>query len=212
MKFLMLGDQLVGKTSILYRFADNVFNESHIPTVGIDYRFKSIKLQDQEVRLQIWEISGRHKFLDMITGHFHGAAGLIFVYDITNEESFLNVQDWARFVKDLVDPNIPRILVGNKCDIDHQREVSTMQGEAIAKQNNSLFMEVSAKSGENIEMMFMSLAKGKTMPVADDKDPLPPYTWGETTTDRGKSLNSANHFRYWLEKIHFSSRFAFRET
>ena len=182
----MLGDQLVGKTSILYRFADNVFNESHIPTVGIDYRFKSIKLQDQEVRLQIWEISGRHKFLNMTTGHFHGAAGLIFVYDITNEESFLNVQDWARFVKDLVDPNIPRILVGNKCDIDHQREVSTMQGETIAKQNNSLFMEVSAKSGEGIDMMFTSVADGETMLVANDKDPLPPYTWGEATTDRGK--------------------------
>ena len=186
MKFLMLGDQLVGKTSILYRFADNVFNESHIPTVGIDYRFKSVKLQDQEVRLQIWEISGRQKFLDMITGHFHGAAGLIFVYDITNEESFLNVQRWTRFVKDLVDPNIPRILVGNKCDIDDQREVSSMQGEATAKQNNSLFMEISAKSGEGIETMFVSLAEGKTMLVSDDNDPLPPYIWGEATKDRGE--------------------------
>ena len=92
-------------------------------------------------------------------------------------------------MEDLVDPNIPKILVGNKCDIDHQREVSTMQGEALSKQNNSMFMEVSAKSGEGIEMMFMSLAEGKTMLVADDKDPLPPYTWGETTTDRGKLLN-----------------------
>ena len=189
MKFLMLGDQLVGKRSILYRFADNVFNETHIPTVGIDYRFKSVKLYDQEVRLQIWEISGRRKFLDMITCHFRGAAGLIFVYDISNEETFLNVENWFRFVKDFADPNIPRILVGNKCDVDYQREVSTMQGEALAKQNNSMFMEVSAKSGENIEMMFMSLAEGKTMLVADDKDPLPPYTWGETTTDRGKLLN-----------------------
>ena len=86
MKFVIVGDSGVGKTCILFRFTNDSFNPTYVPTIGIDYRIKAVDLQNNKVKLQIWDISGRKKFLDYIACHFHGAFGVIFVYDVTNEE------------------------------------------------------------------------------------------------------------------------------
>ena len=118
-------------------------------------------LQNNKVKLQIWDISGRKKFLDYISCHFHGAFGVIFVYDVTNEESFKNIENWIKFVDEFADTNIVKVIIGNKCDLECDRIVSRIQGENLANECNALFWETSALWNMYIRELFTSLAERK---------------------------------------------------
>ena len=159
MKFVIVGDPGVGKTSILFRFANDSFNSSYVPTIGIDYRVKSFSRKGKYIKLHIWDISGRPKFLDYVSSHFHGAMGIIFVYDITNEESFNNIAYWMQFVNEVSDPNIEKIFIGNKCDMEQHRRISKMQGANCAKENHAMFWETSALWDLNIDHALVTLAQ-----------------------------------------------------
>jgi Ras-related protein Rab-8A len=139
MKFLIRGDPGVSKTCIFFRFANDSFNSSYVPKIGIDYSVKALDVHNQKVKLQIWDISGRRKFLDYIASHFRGAFGVILVYDVTNEESFINLIHWMQFVNDVGDPNVEKVIIDNKCDLQYHRVISRRQGETLAKENNDMF-------------------------------------------------------------------------
>lgn len=93
-KLLLIGSPCVGKTSILRRFADDAYSDSYVPTVGVDFKVRNVDLGGKIVKLQLWDAGGVKKFRSITESHYRGIHGVIFVYDVTNQNSFLSLQDW----------------------------------------------------------------------------------------------------------------------
>ena len=154
---LILGDTNVGKTSLLLNYTDNYYVGSHVATVGIDYKFKSIKIKDIDVKLQIWDTSGQERFRSLAKNYLKNADGIIFVYDITDKKTFEGVKDW---IKEAESQGIyKQILVGNKCDLERKREVSTDMLNKLGNKKKIKTFETSAKTGINVSKSFESLAE-----------------------------------------------------
>ena len=154
---LILGDTNVGKTSLLLNYTDNYYVGSHVATVGIDYKFKTIKIKDIDVKLQIWDTSGQERFRSLAKNYLKNADGIIFVYDITDKKTFEGVKDW---IKEAESQGIyKQILVGNKCDLERKREVSTDMLNKLGNKKKIKTFETSAKTGINVSKSFESLAE-----------------------------------------------------
>ena len=159
-KILLLGDSSVGKTCILARYADNTFQEDHLATIGLDYKIKTVTLDNgKTVKIQIWDTAGQDRFKSITKNYYKGAHGIILIYDITNKRSFDNVKNWVDVIKEEVSEKVTIILVANKIDCNEERKVSTIEGKNIANEYGLQFFETSAKSGENINESFNYLIK-----------------------------------------------------
>jgi len=159
-KLLVIGDTLVGKTRVTHRlcYADDDWSE--MATVGVDLNNRTIELDGKKIKLQIWDASGLQRFRNMITSYFKGSMGILLVYDITNERSFSNIKEhWMQDVEQFADEDVEIMILGNKCDINNKRVVSRERGEQLATEYGIKFMEVSGKTGINIEEAFYSLAR-----------------------------------------------------
>ncbi|TNN12605.1 Ras-related protein [Schistosoma japonicum] len=160
-KLLLIGDSCVGKTSLLIRFKDGIFLKgSYISTVGIDYKTKTVKANDQLVRLQIWDTAGQEKFRSLTKSYYRDTSAVLLVYDMCKMDSFANIKSWMSEISaNIQSTNILIVLVGNKLDDEKNRMVSKKDGERLAKQNDALFWETSAKTGANVESMFHYVAE-----------------------------------------------------
>ena len=158
LKFLILGDSAVGKTSMLLKYTENFFPESHLATIGIEFKTKEIKFNNYSIHLKIWDTAGQERFRAITKSYFRGANGVIFMYDITKKETFKNVKDW---IKDSENNNFgfEKILVGNKIDLEQNREVDLKDAEEWAGQKNINVLEISAKNGTNVEKCFNELIR-----------------------------------------------------
>eukprot|EP00026_Physarum_polycephalum_P010745 Phypoly_transcript_10922.p1 GENE.Phypoly_transcript_10922~~Phypoly_transcript_10922.p1 ORF type:complete len:192 (+),score=22.75 Phypoly_transcript_10922:90-665(+) len=155
-KVVIVGDSGAGKTSIMMRLVDNTFDPTRT-TTGIDSMTKIANLGDKTVKLQIWDTAGQERFSTITPSFFRGAIGAIVVYDITNKASFDNVWSWMHTITDSA--MVPcRFVIGNKTDLQSTRVVKTSEGQELADTMDYIFMEVSAKSGENIGNLFTNLA------------------------------------------------------
>nr|XP_020471639.1 ras-related protein Rab-3A-like [Monopterus albus] len=128
-KILIIGNSSVGKTSFLFRYADDSFTPAFVSTVGIDFKVKTIYRNDKRIKLQIWDTAGQERYRTITTAYYRGAMGFILMYDITNEESFIAVQDWSTQIKTYSWDNAQVLLVGNKCDMEDERVVATERGQ-----------------------------------------------------------------------------------
>jgi len=159
-KILIIGDTLVGKTSIIQRFSENTFAMRMISTVGIDFKSRVIDFDDVSVKLQIWDTAGQERFAGVTANFFRDAMGVLLIFDLTNKETFKNIQKWAKKVDDNAPDNTVRLLIGNKCDIsEREREVTTQEGQELATQYQIHYWEVSALSGEKIQEAFVDAAR-----------------------------------------------------
>lgn len=114
---VVIGDTGVGKSSILLRFADDAFSESHISTIGVDFRFRTVKLDNKKtVKLQIWDTAGQERFRTITSAYYRGADGIIMVYDVTQDNTFEHITDWFAEVNRYTSENCCKLLVGNKVD------------------------------------------------------------------------------------------------
>ncbi|KAG7277524.1 hypothetical protein CRUP_030686 [Coryphaenoides rupestris] len=156
-KLLIIGNSSVGKTSFLFRYADDTFSNSFVSTVGIDFKVKTVYRHDKRVKLQIWDTAGQERYRTITTAYYRGAMGFILMYDITNEDSFNAVQDWATQVKTYSWDNAQVIMVGNKCDLDEERVVPPEKGRHLAEQLGFEYYEVSAKENINVQQVFERL-------------------------------------------------------
>ncbi|KXJ24047.1 ras-related protein Rab-3 [Exaiptasia diaphana] len=156
-KLLIIGNSAVGKTSFLFRYADDSFTSAFVSTVGIDFKVKTVFRNDKRVKLQIWDTAGQERYRTITTAYYRGAMGFILMYDITNEESFQAVQDWSSQVKTYSWANAQVILVGNKCDMEDERVVSFDRGKQLADQLGLEFFETSAKDNTNVKQVFERL-------------------------------------------------------
>ena len=158
-KLVFLGDQSVGKTSIITRFMYDNFDRHYQATIGIDFLSKTMYLEDRTVRLQLWDTAGQERFRSLIPSYIRDSSVAVVVYDVSNRASFLNAAKWvedARAERGIV---VVICLVGNKTDLGNdKRQVSTEEGEERARKDNLLFMEVSAKAGYNVKSLFRKLA------------------------------------------------------
>eukprot|EP00871_Galdieria_phlegrea_P000827 jgi/Galph1/1745/GphlegSOOS_G408.1 len=157
-KLVFLGDQSVGKTSIITRFMYDKFDANYQATIGIDFLSKTMYLEDRTVRLQLWDTAGQERFRSLIPSYIRDSSVAIIVYDVTNRASFLSVNKWLEEVRNERGDDVILVLVGNKADQTERRQVSTEEGEAKAKENGVMFIETSAKVGFNIKTLFRKIA------------------------------------------------------
>lgn len=158
-KLVFLGEQAVGKTSIITRFMYDTFDSNYQATIGIDFLSKTMYLDDRTVRLQLWDTAGQERFRSLIPSYIRDSSVAVVVYDISNKASFANCDKWIEDVRSERGGEVVIMLVGNKTDLSDKRQVSSEEGEAKAKKLNVLFIETSAKSNHNIKQMFRRLAE-----------------------------------------------------
>ena len=158
-KVLLLGNSDVGKSSLLLRFVDSVWNETFVPTIGVDFKVKTVEIGDKKVKMQIWDTAGQERFRNVISTYFRGGNGLLLIYDITNKDSFKNLESWLIEIEKNASENILKILIGNKSDLEEDREISKEEGQAFANRNGMQFMETSAKMNTNVDEAFQALGK-----------------------------------------------------
>ncbi|XP_069816161.1 ras-related protein Rab-10-like [Dendropsophus ebraccatus] len=156
-KLVMTGDSNVGKTCIVSRYTDHTM-PSYLSTVGIDFKTKTVHIDDTPLKLQIWDTAGQERFHTLSVSYFRGAHGFILVYDITNPVSFENTSLWMKDIKMKAGEEVEVVLLGNKCDREDEREVSKERGEKLAWEYGIPFFETSAKENINIENTFDMLS------------------------------------------------------
>mmetsp|Transcript_93573 Transcript_93573/g.185651 ORF Transcript_93573/g.185651 Transcript_93573/m.185651 type:complete len:214 (-) Transcript_93573:83-724(-) len=166
-KLVFLGEQAVGKTSVITRFMYDTFDNNYQATIGIDFLSKTMYLEDRTVRLQLWDTAGQERFRSLIPSYIRDSSGAIVVYDITDRRSFLNTAKWIEDVRNERGSDVVIVLVGNKTDISDRRQVSTEEGEEKAKETGVMFWETSAKMGTNIKALFRQLAQA--LPGQDEQ-------------------------------------------
>jgi len=163
-KLVMLGDEAVGKTSLIIQHTEHKFNESYKMTIGTDISAKLLEVEEQKgtktnVYLIIWDIGGQEKYRILRESYLRGASGAMLIFDLTNKRSFMNILEWVEEVKKFCGPEIPMILLGNKEDLKAECVVQTAEGEKLAKELNIEYYETSAKSSANVDKAFNSMVK-----------------------------------------------------
>ena len=158
-KVLLIGNSDVGKSSLILRYVDQIWNDVFVPTIGVDFKVKSLEVDKKMVKMQIWDTAGQERFRNVISSYFKGAHGILLIYDITSKDSFKELENWLGEVEKKANSQVLKILIGNKCDLEDNREISKDEGEAFAMRNGMQFMETSAKDNTNVNEAFEALAK-----------------------------------------------------
>jgi Ras-related protein Rab-1A len=158
-KLLLIGDSGVGKSCLLLRFADDTYNESYISTIGVDFKIRTIELDGKTVKLQIWDTAGQERFRTITSSYYRGAHGIIIVYDVTDQESFNNVKTWLHEIDRYANESVNKLLVGNKNDLTTKKVVDTATAKEFADSLGIKFLETSAKTSENVEQAFITMAQ-----------------------------------------------------
>ncbi|KAI8918544.1 hypothetical protein PhCBS80983_g01574 [Powellomyces hirtus] len=157
-KLVFLGEQSVGKTSLITRFMYDTFDNTYQATIGIDFLSKTMYMEDRTVRLQLWDTAGQERFRSLIPSYIRDSSVAVVVYDITNRNSFMNTTKWVDDVRAERGNDVIIVLVGNKTDLSEKRQVSTEEGEKKAKEFNVMYIETSAKAGYNVKALFRKIA------------------------------------------------------
>ena len=158
-KVLLLGNSDVGKSSLLLRYVDSVWNDAFVPTIGVDFKVKTLNINDKKIKMQIWDTAGQERFRTVVATYFRGAHGILLLYDVTNKDSFKNLENWLIEIEKNAQEKVLKILIGNKCDLTDDREITTEEGKAFALRNGMEFMETSAKMNTNVTEAFETLGK-----------------------------------------------------
>ena len=158
-QLIMVGERGVGKTSLIRRYTNNIFNTNHLETIGIEFFNKEERINDQIIQIKLWDTAGQEIFHSLTKNFYRKADGIIIVYDITNKESFERIQDWVKSVYDNTDTykEIQMIIVGNKIDLEERREVSKEEGLKIGKYFEIDFFEASAKNAEGVRNFMIKI-------------------------------------------------------
>jgi len=158
-KLCLLGNILVGKTSIVQRFVSDTFVDKYTTTVGAAFRSKSFDIDGEQIQFQIWDTAGQERYRSMMPLYYRRSAAAIVVYDTTSEESFRYMKNWVKELNKFGPKNIILAVAGNKLDLKEERKISYNEGKLYAEEINAIFMETSAKTGENVQDLFIRIAR-----------------------------------------------------
>ena len=156
-KLLIVGDSGVGKTSLLLQYTEERFADNHIATVGVEYRIKMFDYKNFKIKLQIWDTAGQERFHSITHNFFHNTDGILFVYDISNHNSFEGVKKWINEAKETASSFQP-LLIGNKTDL-MERDIKDEELKQYINENNLEYFEVSAKENKNIHETFNKIVE-----------------------------------------------------
>lgn len=156
-KITLFGPGGVGKTSLLLRYIKDYFSNDLKKTIGSNFLIKDVELDGKTIRLLLWDIGGQPQFHKLRTIYFKGSNAALGVFDLSSSQTLLKIPGWISSIKKTVKKAIPMVLIGNKADLE--REVDRLEAEDLAKKLNCEYMETSAKTGENVELVFEKIAK-----------------------------------------------------
>jgi small GTP-binding protein len=171
-KLLLLGEQAVGKSSLIMRYTDNEFHLNIMGTGGMDLKRKKIQIDNEDVKVLIYDTAGHERFRSIAKTQYRGSQGVIIIYDVTEKKSFDKIINWVDSIKENSDTqNVEILLVGNKIDMVNERVVTFDEGNDLAKNFGINFIETSAKTGENVETAFFNIIK-KIFDKEKNKEPI----------------------------------------
>ena len=156
-KLILIGDSSVGKSNILLQYLKGQFDPNSKATVGVEFGTKNIEINNKKIKIQIWDTAGQERYRSITSAYYRGAKGAFIVYDITRKTTFDNIDRWVADLKANGDDNISIVLIGNKLDLEDQREVQKDEGVKKSEEFKTAFMETSALNGDNIDKAFDEL-------------------------------------------------------
>jgi len=190
-KFIIIGDTGTGKSCLLRYFLEKKYKKGTSHTIGVEFGSKIVTVGGKKIKLQIWDTAGQERFRSVTRSYYRGAAGCLLVYDITSRDTYNHLMSWLADARTLARSDITVMVVGNKCDNKCNREVTLLEASRFAQDNEMLFMETSAVTGECVDQVFLACATkiaskidsgeidpAELMPVTNDavapgKDPKP---------------------------------------
>ena len=159
LKYIIIGDAAVGKSNLLLRFSQDDFKSEYQLTIGVEFGAKNLDIDNKKYRLQIWDTAGQENYRSITRAYYKNSVCAILVYDITNRDSFEHISSWVEDCLAQSPKTVFMVLVGNKSDLSEKRKVSIEEGQKMAKNNNMIFFEASAKTGDNVDKIFEESAK-----------------------------------------------------
>lgn len=162
-KYILLGDSGVGKSTYINQNINNEFNPSMGTTIGVDFLGKVLEINNDKIKIHIWDTAGQETFKCIVNSYYRDAIGVLVFYDVNNRQTFTNVEKWINELKSC--NNLHKIaIIGNKIDMQKDRQISYEEGEELARRYDALFWEVSVKNNTNIQESLYDL----TLNIAND--------------------------------------------
>ena len=197
LKLIVVGNQGTGKSCILNRFVNETFEENYQATIGLDFQSKNVTIHDQDVRLILYDTAGQEKFRSLIPMYIREAQIILLIYDITDRESFDSMPKWIQEVLQVKNSEAVFVLIGNKIDLEDKRQISSEEGKKFAEENNFIFQEVSAKTGDNFEKLFeVQIFEGVYNKFKKEFDKREKMEYNDENNDQGDYGNNNDNSNY----------------
>ena len=158
-KVLLLGNINVGKSALVIRFVDDIWNDNFVPINGVDFRLKKLEIDKKRIKMQIWDNQGQERFKTVLPHYYRGVHGILLVYDVTEKDSFNNLNFWLMEIEKNANKNVLKVLIGNKTDLEDKRVISYNQGKEFADMHGLKFVETSVKKNKNVREAFEILGR-----------------------------------------------------
>ena len=158
-KVLLLGDSDVGKSSLILRYTDETFNSKLVNSIGVDFKMKKREIDGKIIKVQIWDTAGHERFRSITYSYYRGANSIIIVFDLSDKKSFISITEWLKQIEKHAKENVFKFLVGNKSDLENERQVTYEEAKQYADEHDLPYIETSAKNGININELFDSSIK-----------------------------------------------------
>eukprot|EP01099_Mayorella_cantabrigiensis_P003863 TRINITY_DN2902_c0_g1_i1.p1 TRINITY_DN2902_c0_g1~~TRINITY_DN2902_c0_g1_i1.p1 ORF type:complete len:227 (-),score=55.95 TRINITY_DN2902_c0_g1_i1:59-703(-) len=191
-KVILVGDSGVGKSNLLSRFTRNEFFAETKSTIGVEFATKSIKTDGKVIKAQIWDTAGQERYRAITTAYYRGAVGALLVYDISKKDTFRNIERWLTELRSNASENIVVMLVGNKSDLAHLREVEVDSASDFAKKNSLSFIETSARESSNVEQAFITILTEIYRRTHKNVSKTGPTTGAPVASPKGEPLSLAS--------------------
>lgn len=175
-KYVLVGDSGVGKSSVLQRFTDDRFDPMHTYTIGVDFGSRIVTVDNQAIRLRVWDTAGQEAYRSITRSYYRDAAVVMLVFDLARKSSFQHILAWlAEVTRAEVTHHPVLVLVGNKCDAERSREVPRDQATRFARLHGMLYYETSARTGAGVDAAFIRPATQLVHDLANQQRPAAAY-------------------------------------